>query len=65
VARGAAPKEVVGRHHPPRPPRFDAGEMTAIVLAVIGIVCTLLLLVDTPPPRPGPDTVSTSEPAGP
>jgi hypothetical protein len=39
--------------------------MTAIVLAVIGIVCTLLLLVDTPPPRPGPDTVSTSEPAGP
>jgi F0F1-type ATP synthase membrane subunit c/vacuolar-type H+-ATPase subunit K len=35
-------------------PRFEVGEVVAIVLALIGLVCVLLLLFDTPPPSPGP-----------
>jgi hypothetical protein len=46
-------------------PRFEPGERVAIALAVIGLICVWLLLFDTPPPRLGPDAVSTSEPAGP
>jgi hypothetical protein len=50
----------VGRHHPAPKPRFEPGELAAIVLAVIGLLCMWLLLFDTPPPIPGPDDVSTS-----